>query len=446
MSVSLYDSAVYGPLFSDRRIVELFSDQRRIETMLAVEVDLAQVQADLGIIPGHAAAAIAQGASDLRPDMESLGAGTRRAGVPVVELVSQLRHAAGPDNSGYVHYGATSQDIIDTAHVIQIREALDYQEDQLNALIRELAAVTHKYRHTLMVARTRSQQALPTTFGFKVAGWLLPLIRHRERLTELKPRLLVLQFGGAVGTLAALHDRGIKTMEALAVRLNLYAPVMPWHSQRDGFAEFANWLALLTGSLGKIGQDIILLAQSEVAEVAERADQNAGASSTMPNKSNPITCEMLVAAARMNATLLANMHHALIAEHERATHGWQLEWITLPQMMCNTSAALGHTRTVVNNMIVDENRMHINLDTSNGLVLAEMAAFRLSAEAGWGRARQLVATACAESRRSGRHLMEVLDDVDDSGIEWSDCKDPARYLGHADEFIDRVLSEVGVLR
>jgi 3-carboxy-cis,cis-muconate cycloisomerase len=446
MSVSLYDSAVYGPLFSDRRIVELFSDQRRIETMLAIEVDLAQVQADLGIIPEYAAAAIAQSARDLRPDMESLGAGTRRTGVPVVELVSQLRHAAGLDNSAYVHYGATSQDIIDTAHVLQTREALDYQMDQLNALIRELAAVAHKYRHTLMVARTRSQWALPTTFGFKAAGWLSPLIRHRERLIELKPRLLVLQFGGAVGTLAALHDRGIKTLEALASRLNLYAPVMPWHSQRDGFAEFANWLALLTGSLGKIGQDIILLAQSEVEEVAESDDPNAGASSTMPNKSNPITSEMLVAAARMNATLLANMHHALIAEHERATHGWQLEWNTLPQMICNTSAALGHARTVVNNIIVDKNRMYTNLEASNGLVLAELATLRLSEKAGWKKARQLVETACTESRRSGRHLMEVLGDVDDSGIEWSDFTDPARYLGHAEDFIDRVLVEAGILR
>ena len=217
MSVSLFDSAVYGPLFSDRFIVDLFSDQQRIETMVAIEVELAQVQADLGAIPQQAAAAIVQGATELRPDMESLGAGTRRTGVPVVELVSQLRRAVGSEHCGYVHYGATSQDIVDTAHVILIREALDYQVNQLNALIQELAAVARKYRHTLMVARTRSQQALPTTFGFKAAGWLSPLIRHRERVLELRPRLLVLQFGGAVGTLAALHDRGIKTMEALAV-------------------------------------------------------------------------------------------------------------------------------------------------------------------------------------------------------------------------------------
>ncbi len=442
MSVSLFDSAVYGPLFSDRFIVDLFSDRRRIETMVAIEVKLAQVQADLGIIPRQAAAAIAQGAGELRPDMESLGAGTRHTGVPVVELVSQIRRAVGSEYCDYVHYGATSQDIVDTAHVIQIREALDYQVNQLNALIQELAAVARKYRHTLMVARTRSQQALPTTFGLKAAGWLSPLIRHRERVSELRPRLLILQFGGAVGTLAALHDRGIKTLEALAARLNLYAPVMPWHTQRDGFAEFANWLTLLTGSLGKIGQDMILLAQSEVGEVTESADQGAGASSTMPNKSNPITSEMLVAAARMNATLLANMHHAQIAEHERATHGWQLEWNTLPQMICNTSAALGHAGTLVSDMIVDENQMHTNLDASNGLVLAELAVFKLSEIAGRERARQLVEKACTETRRSGRHLMDALGDVDDSGIEWSLCKDPADYLGHADEFIDRVLAHL----
>ena len=217
---------------------------------------------------------------------------------------------------------------------------------------------------------------------------------------------------------------------------------MPWHSQRDGFAEFANWLALLTGSLGKIGQDMILLSQSEVGEVAENADRDAGASSTMPNKSNPITSEMLVTAARMNTTLLANMHHALIAEHERATHGWQLEWNTLPQMICNTSAALGHAGTLVSDMIVDENRMHTNLDASNGMVLAELAVFRLSQITGRERARQLVEMACNETRGSGRHLMDVLGDVDDSGIEWSEYKDPAGYLGHADEFIDRVLARV----
>ena len=194
-----------------------------------------------------------------------------------------------------------------------------------------------------MAGRTHSQQALPITFGFKVAGWLAPLLRHRERLAELRPRVLVVQFGGAVGTLAALGASGPQVQEALASELGLNLPPIPWHTQRDTMAELAGWLSMLNGSLAKMAQDVILLAQSEVSELSESGDSTRGGSSTMPQKNNPITSELIITAARTNASLLASMHQAQVQEHERGTHGWQMEWLVLPQMFTLTAAALNKT-------------------------------------------------------------------------------------------------------
>lgn len=440
MAIATYDSVIYGPLFADRGIVEILSDQQHLNAMVDVEVALALVQAELGIIPHSAAATIEQTAKGFKADLEQLREGTRQSGVPVVNLVAQLRRAVGAEAAQYLHYGATSQDILDTARVIQIRSALGYLESQLNQLVQELSILADRHRNTVMAARTRSQQALPTTFGLKVAGWVMPLVRDRERLFELKPRVLALQFGGAVGSLAALAGRGVEIMEALARHLGLSAPAMSWHTQRDNMAEFAGWLSLVSGSLGKIGQDIISLSQSEIAEVAENKDRGAGVSSTLPQKSNPISSEMLVTAARMNTALLTNMHHALIAEHERATHSWQLEWNALPQMACGTGTALTQAVSLVQNLFVDHIRMRQNVDDSNGLLLAECAMFVLAQQVGLEQAQDIVKSACATVRDTGRHLMDVLAQSTNQAIEWENYKDPANYLGQSDALIDRVLA------
>lgn len=439
MSISPADSALFGTLFSDPDIVEAFSDAATIRAMLDVEVALAWVQARLGVIPEGAAERIAAVAGSFGPDIAGIAAGTEKSGVPIIPLVEQLRAAVGGEAAGYVHWGATSQDIVDTGLVLRLRGVADQLEEKIGRLFGLLGKLADEHRGTVIAARTRSQQALPTSFGLKAAGWLSPLIDHRTRLDEIRPRLFAVQFGGAVGTLAALGDRGIQVMEALGEELDLAVPAAPWHARRDNLAEFAGWLSMVTGSLGKMAQDLILLAQSEVAEVRPGAG---GGSSTMPQKSNPVACEVMVTLARSNATLISAMHQAMIQEHERGSPGWQLEWLTLPQMAVATGAALNHAIAVIETLEVDTARMRANLDASNGLILAEAATFALAEHMPRTEAQALVKEACGEVVQSGRPLMEVLARKTDAPVDWDAVADPANYLGAANEQIDRILSRL----
>ncbi len=440
MSLSPLDGALYADLLSDAELVARFDDAAQIRAMLEVEAALALAEAKAGVIPDAAAKHIAKVARKLEIDPAALAAGTAKDGIPVPALVEELRRAVGEDSAPYVHWGATSQDIIDTGLVLRLRAALDIQASRLDALIAALADQAEAHRGTVMAARTRAQQATPTTFGLKIAAWLAPLIRHRERLAEIRPRLLVLQFGGASGTLAALGDKGVRVMEALAAELDLAVPPLPWHTQRDGLAELAGWLSMVSASLGKIGGDLVLLAQSEVGEV--RAGQ-AGGSSTMPQKANPVGAETLVALARFNAGLLAAVHQAVPQAQERDGVGWTLEWLTLPQMAVATGAALRNARTLIESLEVDAARMRGNLEAGNGLILAEAASFALAAHMPRPEAQALVKAACAEAAASGRHLMDVLEARTDAPVDWQALRDPAAYLGDADALIDRVLKRAG---
>lgn len=434
-------SALLAPLFSDPALAAIFADDRFIATMLEVEVALAQVQASLGIIPGEASEAIAQGAAALRVDQSRLQAGIERGGVPTIDLIQQLREQVGGEAAAYVHWGATTQDIMDTALILQSRAALEHIESRLRQLIGSLSERANRHRATVMAGRTHSQQALPIVFGFKVAGWLAPLLRDVQRLNEMKPRLLVIQFGGAVGTLASLEEDGPQVMAALADELGLGVPPMAWHTQRDSLAELAGWCSLLTGELAKMAQDIILLAQSEVAEVRESDDPARGGSSTMPQKSNPIISETVIAAARTNASLLAAMHQALIQEHERATSGWQVEWLTLPQMLTLTAAALSKAVFLGENLVVDEARMRRNVALSNGLMLAEALNLALAPVLGRAEAKQLIKAACGTALAENRHLVDVVQEQTGAPLDWQALRDEAHYLGASNVFIDRVLRE-----
>lgn len=439
MTVSPIDSALYGALFADPEVAGAFSDSATLRAMLDVEAGLARVQGRLGIIPAGAAARIADVAAAFEANLAGIAAGTEKSGVPIIPLVEQLRAAVGGEAAGYVHWGATSQDIVDTGLVLRLRGVAGLLEGRILRLSGLLAKLADLHRGTAMAARTRSQQALPTSFGLKVAGWLSPLVDHAARLEEMRPRLLAVQFGGAVGTLAALGDRGIEAMEALGAELDLAVPAAPWHARRDGLSEFAGWLSLVTGSLGKMAQDLILLAQSEVAEVRPGAG---GGSSTMPQKSNPVACEVMVTLARSNATLLSAMHQAAIQEHERGSPGWQLEWLTLPQMAVAAGAALNHAITVVETLEVDAARMRANLDASNGLILAEAASFALSAHMPRAEAQALVKDACRAVAKTGRPLMEILAGRTDAPVDWVAVADPANYLGTANALIDRILARL----
>lgn len=437
MTISLFDSDLYGGLFSDPETAALLDDRARLRAMLDVEAALARVQGRLGVIPPEAAARIAEVAATLEIDPAALTLGTAEAGMPIPALVAALRQAVGGDAAAYVHWGATSQDIMDTGLVLRLREVIARLDDRLAGVVRRLAALAEEHRGTVMVARTRAQQALPTSFGLKAAGWLAPLVRDRARLAALRPRLLVVQFGGAAGTLAALGEPGLAVMEALGAELGLAVPPMPWHAQRDGLVEFAAWLALVTGSLGKIGTDLVLLAQTEVGEAYPRGG---GGSSTMPQKTNPVAAETLVALARFNAGLLGPAAETLVQAQERDGAAWPLEWLVLPQMAVAAGAALRLAAEALDGLVVDAARMAANLEASRGLVLAEAASFALAEHMPRPEAQALVKAACAEAAESGRHLMDVLAEKTAAPVDWFGLKDPAGYLGAADRLIDRVLA------
>jgi 3-carboxy-cis,cis-muconate cycloisomerase len=434
------DSSLFAPLFSDSEVAEQFSDAQFVRAMLEVESALATVEGRLGVISTEAATRIVDIAARLEVDFERLRNGVEKSGVPVIDLVRQLREQVEGEAADYVHWGATSQDIVDSARVLQIRGALTIFESMLGSLIQNLSRLADQHRHTLMAGRTHSQQALPITFGFKVAGWLAPLLRHRERLAELRPRVLVVQFGGAVGTLASLGRSGTQVQEALAAELGLDPPPIPWHTQRDTMAELAGWLSMLNGSLAKMAQDVILLAQSEVSELSESGDSTRGGSSTMPQKNNPIISELIITAARTNASLLASMHQAQVQEHERGTHGWQMEWLVFPQMFTLTAAALNKALFLSQNLAVDEVRMHQNVTVSNGLMLAEAVSYALvRASMSRASAHQLIKEACQVVTEEGRHLIDVMKEKTDAPVDWDAIREESSYLGSADTFINRVL-------
>jgi 3-carboxy-cis,cis-muconate cycloisomerase len=443
-SFSPLDSQLYGTSFTNARVAALFTDAHHIKTMLKVEAALAQVQAKLGLIPENAALEIERAAQSLAVDFAQLRAGIANDGFPVIELVRQLRSNVSSSTADVVHFGATTQDILDTANALRNRDALEIIRELLETVIGQLAQLTRTHRNTIMAGRTHTQQALPITFGFKVVGWLAPLLRHHKRLQELEPRINVVQLGGAVGTLAALGNRGLEVQTALAAELNLNKPLMPWHTQRDNIAELAGWLALVTSSLGKIAQDVLLLAQSEIAEVRESGDANRGGSSTMPQKSNPITSELILTIARMNATLLPALHHANLHEHERGTHGMQLEWLTLAQMIGLTSGALEQAVNLSQNMVVNVDRMLENVQASHGLMLAEALSFALAQQMPKSEAKKLSADLAREALETKQNLIELARAKITAPIDWDSLQE-SKYLGSSDAMIDRVLEAASLI-
>jgi 3-carboxy-cis,cis-muconate cycloisomerase len=440
---STIDSAIFGPIFTDYEITALLRDDVFVRTLVEVEIALARAEARVGVIPASAAEQIARAQAE-KIEISALAQGTVRSGFPIIVLVQELRNQVGMDAAPYVHWGATTQDIMDTACVLQLRAAIQLMRTKISEIARHLGSLADKDRYTVLAGRTHSQQALPITFGFKVAAWLAPLIRHVARLDQVSSRLLVIQFGGAAGTLAALGDKGLAVTNEFAKELKLGVPVMPWHAQRDGLVEFAGWLSLVTGSLGKMAQDIILMAQSEVGEVGESAEPGRGGSSTMPQKSNPITSELILAAARTNASLLSVLHNAQIQEQERATHGWQVEWLALPQMVQLTGGALKQAAYLAQHLQVDAAAMRANINKANDVILAEAAVFALSKAMPRTKAEDLVKRACVVAVEEGQPLIAVVktlagDAIAPGTVDWPALAQPENYLGETEKFIDRVL-------
>jgi 3-carboxy-cis,cis-muconate cycloisomerase len=443
------DSPILGTLYGSDAMRAVFDERAYFQRMLDVEAALARVQARLGIIPADAAEAITRAAIVENLSTDELAASARNVGYPVVGLVAGLSRAAGAAG-GWTHWGATTQDIMDTATVLQVREGLTLIRTALAGMVAALAAQADSHRHTVMAGRTHLQQALPITLGLKCAVWAQPLIAHVHRLDELRPRVELVSFAGAAGTLASLGDQGIAVMEGLAAELGLAAPAAPWHVCRDGLAETVAFLGLVCGSLAKLATDIILLAQTEVAEVAEPYVAGRGSSSTMPQKRNPIASEYILAAARTVHALVPVMLGAMAADHERATGPWQAEPLVLPQAFVLTHGALQHAGAIAEGMVVDEARMRRNLDLTGGLIVAEAVMMGLAPQIGRGEAHHVVKHACDAALAEHISLADALarepavaDRLDRAAIER--LTDPAYYLGSAGAFVDRVLQAAGTV-
>lgn len=436
MTISPFDSALLGDLFSDPEIAALFDDKAQIASMLLVESALAAAEARAGVIPEQSAVRIAEVCRDFNPDPASLAAGTASAGVPVPALVKALKAEIGGEDARFAHFGATSQDVVDTALVLRLREAIGIIRRRIRKLAKSLGAHADAHRATVMIGRTRSQQAVPTTFGLKAAGWLAPLARIDRRIESLSSDLLRLSFGGAAGTLASIGAKAIDVESNLAEELDLPVADMPWHAQRDVLVDFASQLTALTGALGKMGQDLVLLAQSEIAEVQPG---KGGGSSTMPHKSNPVQAEMLVTLARFNAGQLGVFSQSQLHDHERCGSSWLLEWLTLPQIIIAAGTALAQAVDMVPDLKINTNRMTENLELSRGAMLAEAATFALADHLGRDAADKLVKEAIAKSAANGSNLFDELPDLTDAPVDWAHVRNPANYVGQSDLFIDRVL-------
>jgi 3-carboxy-cis,cis-muconate cycloisomerase len=436
------------PLFGSEPVDRIFADRSRLQRMLDFEAALARAEARLGVIPENAAAPIAECCQASLFDLEVLSRSARAAGnlaIPMVKQLTALVEKTHADAAGYVHWGATSQDAIDTCLVLQLRDALAFIRDDLSQLCDRLVALCEQHRHSVVAGRTWLQHAVPTVFGLKVAGWLDALTRHRIRLQQLWPRVLVLQFGGAAGTLATLGRRGLEVAKALAAELRLELPATPWHTQRDRVAEVATTLALLTGTLGKMARDISLEMQTEVAEVFEPAGEGRGGSSTMPQKRNPVACAVVLAAAERVPGLTSTMLSAMSQEHERGLGGWHAEWETLPEIVRLAAGALRQMTETISGLEVDPKRMAENLEVTSGLIFAEAAALALAKHMGKSAAHQVLEAAARRATREQKHLREILNSEKQvttylQPAEMDELFDPRSYLGSADQFIDRAIA------
>jgi len=439
---------LFDHLFRSEEAEKIFSSRACLQGMLDFEAALARAEARAGVIPSSAATAIAAKCKAELFDGAALADGAKLAGNLAMPLVKALTAAVAHtdrDAARYVHWGATSQDAIDTGLVLRLREALKSITRDLDRLATGLSKLAAKHRSTIVVGRTWMQQALPTTFGAKVAGWLDALGRHGERLQQTQRRALVLQFGGAVGTRAALGERGSEVAKNLAEELRLESPELPWHSHRDRVTEVATTLGLCVGTLGKIARDIALHAQTEIGEVFEPSGQGRGGSSTMPHKRNPVTSAVVLSAATRVPGLVSTMLSAMVQEQERGLGGWHAEWETLGDIVRLTAGALQQMAETAPRLEIDAERMKQNLEVTRGLIYAEAVTMALAKEIGKAEAHQLVEAASGRAIKQKRHFREILSD--DSQISKHISKgalaelfDPHNYLGEAEAYVDRIVA------
>jgi 3-carboxy-cis,cis-muconate cycloisomerase len=445
MPATALDSLIFRDIFSTEAMRRVFSDEQRTAYYLEIEAALARVQGRLGIIPAEAAREIEVNCRIEKIDLNKLKQQTERIGYPILGVVQQIVAICAKGLGEWCHWGATTQDITDTATVMQIRAALDLVEADMEKIAAALAGLARRYRDTPMAGRSNLQQAVPITFGFKAASLLAAFQRHRQRLAQLRPRVLVGEFAGAAGTLASLGADGLKVQAALMDELKLGQPEIAWHTVRDRIGEVACFLGLLTGTLGKIAMDVKLLMQTEVAEVFEPFAEGRGSSSTMPQKRNPISSLYIHATAALVRQHAAALLEAAVADHERSTGPWEIEWIALPEIFLLSAGALAQTRGMLEGLEVDAVRMRQNLDMTHGAIVSEAVMMGLGPYLGRQRAHDLVYDICREVAATGTPLIDLLARNPEISrhlgrVELERMVDPANYLGLAGDMVDRVLA------
>jgi 3-carboxy-cis,cis-muconate cycloisomerase len=430
----------FGPLFVPGELLDAVAGRAWLEAMLAFESGLARTEASLGIVPADAADAIADRCRAELYDFDALLLEGRSVGSPPEPLVRALRDAVGGEAAHFVHWGATSQDVMDTASMLVARRAIDLILTELDGIAAGLAELAESRRSTPMVARTLLQQALPTTFGLKAAGWLVALLDARELLEAVRAERLAVQLGGAAGTLAAIGDRGPEVLKLLADELGLVEPVLPWHTNRTRIAELGAALATTAGVLGKIGLDVVLLAQTEVGELREGPN---GGSSTLPHKRNPVASTLARACARLVGGYASVLASSLAQEHERAAGAWHAEWDALSGALAYTGGGAHAIAAAIASLEVDTERMRANLDATNGLVVAERVSFLLAERYGRAEGHEIARAAAHRAAESGRSYAEELRAdarVELADEELAEALNPTAYLGSAEAFVDRALA------
>jgi len=445
MPTGTIDSAIFRDIFGNEAMRRVWSDENRIQKYLDFEAGLARAQARLKIVPQQACDEILRHVTVDQFDIDKLRQETERIGYPVLPVVAQLVKLCKDGLGEWCHWGATTQDITDSATVMQMRESFDLIGQDLDAISDALAALAKKYRDTPMAGRSNLQQAVPITFGYKCATYLAAFERHKQRLKQLRERIEVFEFGGAAGTLSSLGKDGLRTQVELAKELKLAQPEIAWHTVHDRFAEAGCFLGLVAGICGKIAFDVKLMMQTEVEEVYEPFHEGRGSSSTMPQKRNPISCVYITAQTGVIRTQVAALLNAMEQDHERSTGQWEIEWIVLPEIFVLTAGCLAQTRFLVSGLQVDEKKMRANLDITKGLIVSEAVMMGLGPHLGRQVAHDLVYDVCRQVVATGRPLAELLAENKEiakhmSRAEIDKLCDPANYLGQAGEMVDRVLA------
>lgn len=431
-------------LFSTTEMAEVFSLEAHVRGMLAFEASLARAEARVGIIPEIAANVIASKCDVDLYDVAALYRDAEAAGTAVIPLIRLLAEQCGDEAKSFVHWGATSQDAIDTALVLQMRAGLDLLVKGLFDVCEACKKLVEQYRDTLMAGRTLMQQAVPITFGLKAARWLAMLVRQVSALREQRKRSLAVQLGGAAGTLASLGDKGIQVADYLAEELGLAVPDLPWHSERDRVAVIAGTLGVVAGTMAKIATDVALLAQTEIGEASEGAMPGKGGSSAMPQKHNPVDATFAIASARLATGEVSVILSAMTQEHERAAGGWQAEWVAIPNLFCYTAGAVEHVRRMMSGLKIDRARMNANMEMTQGLIMSESLMMALAFHIGRPEAQRMVTILCERAVKSGVHLRQAVLEEDSvltilSVEEIDRALDPGAYLGSMGVFIERAL-------